>query len=153
MRWTALTLIPVAFAIIAPVQWVASVGGVDERQGHHALDHRGAERCNPRGPRLVAQKAVEPFLHEAFLPTPDTGLRLPRPTHDLDGAEPFGGQQDDRRSPSMLLWSVAALDEGLKPTPISRRDDDGYPGAHAPDSHATPSLGIPRRTPSSDFVH
>src|SRR5216684_140090 len=27
MRWTALTLMPDAFAIIAPVQWVVSLGG------------------------------------------------------------------------------------------------------------------------------
>ena len=27
MRWTELTLIPTAFAIMAPVQWVASAGG------------------------------------------------------------------------------------------------------------------------------
>ena len=33
------------------------------------------------------------------------------------------------------------------------RHSDGYPGAHAPYSHVIASVGIPRRTPPSDFVH
>ena len=41
-----------------------------------------------RWPRLVAQETVITCLHEAFLPAPDTGLRLAGPAHDLIGTTP-----------------------------------------------------------------
>ncbi len=111
------------------------------------------EQLDARGPRLVAQKAIETFLGEALLPAPDAGLRLGRASHELVGAEPIGGQQDDLRPPDMLLGGVAVPDQGLKVPAVSRRDGDGNPRAHAPDSHATHRPGIPRGIPPLDFIH
>ena len=133
---------------------VGRLGGrVGERQGDDALDHLRPKRRDARGPRLVAQEAVEAFLHEALLPSPDAGFRLGRASHDLVGAEPIGGQQDDLRPPDMLLGGVAVPDQGLKVPAVSRRDGDGNPRAHAPDSHATHRPGIPRGIPALDFIH
>ena len=39
-----------------------------------------------RWPRVVMKETVITFLYEAFLPTPNTGLRLAGPSHDLNGA-------------------------------------------------------------------
>ena len=62
MRWTELTLMPTAFAIIAPVQWVVSPGGSVERQRHHALDHRGASGAMREGRVLSRSRPSTPFL-------------------------------------------------------------------------------------------
>jgi hypothetical protein len=40
------------------------------------------------GRGLVVQEVVVSFLHEAFLPAPDTGLRFPGLAHNLTGADP-----------------------------------------------------------------
>jgi hypothetical protein len=53
----------------------------------------------------------------------------------------------------MLLGGVAVPDQGLKVPAVSRRDGDGNPRAHAPDSHATHRPGIPRGIPALDFIH
>ena len=49
------------------------------------------------------QEAVVTRLHEAFLPAPDTGLRLAGPAHDFIGANTVRAQQDDLGSPNMLV--------------------------------------------------
>ena len=77
MRWTELTLMPAALAIIAPVQWVASPGGSVERQSDDALGHlrRRAAGC-ASGRVLSRSRPSTPSSHEALLPAPDAGLRL-----------------------------------------------------------------------------
>src|SRR4051794_20786501 len=54
-------------------------------------------------PRLVAQKAVIPLLHEALLPAPNAGLRFSRPAHDLIGANAIRAQQGDLSPPDVLV--------------------------------------------------
>src|SRR4051794_23979221 len=98
MRCTELALISTTFAIMAEVQWVASAG-----ERHDALGDVRLQRPDTRRPRLVAQEAVVPLLHEALLPTPDTGLRFAGPAHDLIGANTVGAQQDDLSPPDMLV--------------------------------------------------
>ena len=142
MRCTELTLMPAAFAIMAAVQWVASRRRIGQRQRDHALGHFGAERRDARGPRLVAQQAVEALLAEALLPAPDAGLRLARPAHDLVRAEAVGRQQHDLGPPDMLLGRVAVADQRLEAAAVGGRNVDGDAGAHAPDSHAA-SRGNP----------
>ncbi len=79
-------------------------------EGNDALGDVIAQGLDARGPRLVAQQAVIAFLHEAFLPAPDTGLRLAGPAHDLVGADTVRAQQDDLGSPDMLVGGVAILE-------------------------------------------
>jgi hypothetical protein len=45
-------------------------------QSDDALGDRGVELGDARGTRLVAQKALEALVGEAFLPAPDAGLGL-----------------------------------------------------------------------------
>ena len=85
-----------------------------QRQRDHAFDHLRPERRNARGPRLVAQKAVDAFPHEALLPAPDTGLRFAGLPHDRVGADAIGAQQDDRRAPDMLLRRIAVPGDQLQ---------------------------------------
>src|SRR5208282_3447758 len=67
--------------------------GLGER--HDALGDVRSKRRDARWSRLVAQETVITFLHEAFLPAPDTSLRLAGPAHDLIGANTVGAEQDD----------------------------------------------------------
>ena len=116
--------------------------GLGER--HDTLSDGRSQRLDARGPCLVAQKAVVTFLHEAFLPAPDTGLRFAGLAHDLIGADTVRTQQDDLSSPDMLVWGVAIPRERLQTAAISGLENDGNSGAHAPDSHAA-TPGNPRR--------
>ena len=105
-----------------------------------------AERRHPRGTGLVAQQPIDPFLGEAFLPAPDAGLGLARPTHDLDGAEAARRKQDDLGPPGMLLRGVAVADDRLQAAAID--------GAQSGRTVARPNRsGILWRIQSSDLIH
>src|SRR5271167_408709 len=87
------------------------VGGLDGRIGagerDHTLGYIRAEWWNTRGSCFIAQEAVVTSLHEAFLPAPHAGLRLPSPPHDLMGADAVRAQQNNLRAPDMLMRRVA----------------------------------------------
>ena len=119
---------PIALAITAPVQWVASCGGSVGGQARPPVDHLLAERLDPRGPGLVAQQPVDALLGEALLPAPDAGLGLAGPTHDLDGAEAVGREQHDLGSPDMLLRRVAVTDDRLQAAAIGGFSVTEIPG-------------------------
>jgi hypothetical protein len=116
---------------------------VRERQRHHPLGDFRAERGNARGPCLVAQQPLEPFLGEPLLPAPHAGLGLAGSPHDLHGAVAVGAQQDDPGAPGMLLPRIAVVDERRQPLAIGRRNPEGDSCTHAPDSHAPMPKGIP----------
>ena len=88
--------------------------GLGER--HDALGDGRSQRRDARWPRLVAQETVITFLHKAFLPAPDTGLRLAGPAHDLIGANSRHGAgrtdywccylRDAFTGPPILLWAA-----------------------------------------------
>ena len=125
--------------------------GLGER--HDALGDVRPQRPDARRPRLVAQKAVIAFLHEALLPAPDTGLRFASPAYNLIGANTVRAQQDDLSPPDMLVWGVAIPREHLQTAAISGLESDGNSGSHAPDSHASSPLGIPSGIQMSDAIH
>ena len=125
--------------------------GLGER--HDALGDVRPQRLDARTPRLVAQETVIPFLHEALLPAPDTGLRFSCPAHDFVGAKTIRAQQDDLSSPDMLVWGVAIPREHLQTTAISGLESEGNFGSHAPASHASSRLGIPSGIQMSDAIH
>jgi hypothetical protein len=133
---------------------VRGLGGrIRQRQGDDPFGHVVAKRIDARGSRLVAEKAIEAFVHETLLPTPDAGLRLPCPAHDLVRTDPFGAEQDDFGSPDMFLSGIAIADEGFEPATVARRNYDGDAGAHPTDSHDASPSGIPFRTQMSDLIH
>ena len=125
--------------------------GLGER--HDALDDVRSQPRDARWPRLVPQETVITFLHEAFLPAPDTSLRLAGPAHDLIGANTVGAEQNDLGSPDMLVRGVAIPRQRLQSATISRLESDGNSGSHAPDSHASSRLGIPSGIQMSDAIH
>ena len=127
-------------------------GGPVGRLGGRLSDIRPKGR-DTRGARLVTQQAALTFRHEAFLPAPDTGLRLAGLTHDLVGADAVRAQQHDRGSPDMLMRRVAISRQRSQTATISRLEGDGYPGSHAPDSHRSSLSGIPSGIQMSELIH
>ena len=128
-------------------------GRVGLGEHHDTLIDGRSQRLDARGPRLVAQKAVVTFLHEALLPAPDTGLRFPGLAHDFIGADSVRTQQDNLSSPDMFVWCVAIPSERLQTAAIGGLENDGNSGAHAPDSHAAAPRGIPAGIQMSDAIH
>ena len=120
---------------------------------YDALGDLRSKRRNARWSCLVAQEAVVTFLHEAFLPAPDTGLRLAGLAHDLIGADALGAQQHDLGPPDMLLWCVTIPRERLQTAAITGLEDDGDSCSHAPESHVVSPAGILSRIQMLDLVH
>jgi hypothetical protein len=58
---------------------------------------------------LVAKQTVETILDEAFLPSPDAGLGLARPPHDLVRADAISRQRNDLSSPDLLEASCGLV--------------------------------------------
>src|SRR5665811_2176718 len=153
MRCTELILMPFSFAIMAAVQWVASAGG--------SLSVRATTRSATSVPSGGMREGR--VLSRNRLSKPPSMKRCcQRQTQVFDLAlrrmislvpSPLGRQQHDLGSPDVLLRSVAVPDEGLKAPALDRRDGDGNPGAHAPDSHAQTPEGIPQGIQSLDFDH
>jgi len=104
-------------------------------------------------PRLVAQQAVKTPFHEALLPAPDAGLGLAGLAHDRVGAHAIGRKHDNLGAPNVLLGRVAVRNQDPKTTADCGRDGEGDSIAHAPDSHAPASRGIPIGIQMSDFTH
>jgi hypothetical protein len=121
-------------------------GGVRQRQRRHALGHFRGQGRNAWRARFVAEKTINAFLHEPFLPAPNAGFRLPRPTHDLVGSDPVRAQKDDRRSPHMLLGGTAIPDHACKTKAVGGIDCKGNSSAHPTDLQIRAPLGIPKRT-------
>ena len=72
-------------------------------QGNDAIDGHGRQGRDARGPGLVAGEPLDSLMHEALLPAPDHGFTLADGAHDLSGALAVGGQNNDPRSPHVLL--------------------------------------------------
>src|SRR6185437_6662270 len=87
------------------------VGRLDGRLGlgehHDTFSNIRSKGRDTRGARLVTQQAAVTFLHEAFLPAPDTGLRFAGLTHDLVGTDAVRAQQHDLGTPDMLMRRFA----------------------------------------------
>ena len=125
--------------------------GLGER--YDAFGDVRSQRPDARGARLIVQETIITFLHKAFLPAPDTGLRLAGPAHDLIGANTVFAQQDDLSPPDMLVRGVAISREHLHTAAIGRLERDGNSGSHVPDSHAFRPAGIPSGIQMSDAIH
>src|SRR5712691_3141597 len=125
--------------------------GLSER--HDVLNNVQSQWWDTRRPRLVAQETVITFPHEAFLPAPDTGLRLAGLAPDLIGANAVRAQQDNLGPPDMLVWGVAIPRKRLQTAAIGELESNGNSGSHAPDSHASSPLGIPSGIQMSGAIH
>jgi hypothetical protein len=120
-----------------PVRRLA--GWVLERHGDDPFGDLVPQGLDARGPRLVAKQSFEVFFHEPFLPAPDARFGFAGSAHDLVRADPVGAEQDDFSPPY-----VSIPDEGLEPGAIGSRYCDGYSWAHAEESHAPLTRGIPK---------
>jgi hypothetical protein len=137
--------------ISSPVGRLCWRVGVGER--HDAFADVRSQRPDARGAGLIVQEAVVTRLHEAFLPTPHTGLRFAGPAHDLISANTVRAQPDDVSPPDMLVRGVAMSREHLQTAKIGRLESDANSGSHAPDSHAFRPPGIPSGIQMSDTIH
>src|SRR5436309_148572 len=153
MRWTELTLIPTALAMAAPVQWVACAGGPAKVK---ATTCSAISELNGgmRDGRVLSRHSPGSTLRaKPLLPTPDDGLSLSGPPHDLGRAVPGGCQQDDLGSPDMLLRTVAVGDNCLQRGSVGGAQFDLGSFVHSPDSHDRVRRGIRKRIEKSDLVH
>ena len=126
---------------------------LDQRQRHHALRHRVAQRRDARRARLVDQQPVRAGFHEALLPAPYAGLGLARGAHDLGRADALRRQQHNLGAPYVLLRTVPVrryLDETRV---VGGAELEGDTGTHAANSHAVRPTGIPRGTLPSGVNH
>ncbi len=129
---------------------------VGRRFQRHRHDGRGLvlrDRRLAGRARLVAQETVDAFFHKTRLPPPDGRLRSVRQSHDGGRAYAFGAHQHDPGAPDVLLWRVAIRDQSVEPLPVSLAQSDGYPSAHAPDSHMRAPSGIPLWTLPFRSIH
>jgi hypothetical protein len=124
-----------------------------QRQRHHALSDRVAERRDARRARLVDQQSVRARFHEALLPPPYAGLGFARGAHDLVSSDALSGQQHDLRTPYVLLWTIPIGHYLSQTDVIGGAKADGDPGAHAVDSHDARSTGILHGTLPSGVIH
>ena len=145
MRRTALSLMPVAVAIIAALRWVASTGGFVIGKCYHALGHFGPQGWNSRRARFVTEKTIDAFLHEPLLPAPDARL----------GHATSGAWISCVPTPSTLTRTIAGSDTCFcaklrsLTTPSRRRRSEeptvhGNSGAHTPDVANALDVGNPK---------
>ena len=133
---------------------VGRLGGrLGSGEHHDTFSNIRSKGRDTRGACLVTQQAAVTFLHEAFLPTPDTGLRFAGLTHDLVGADAVRAQQHDLGTPDMLMRRVAISRERSQTATISSLEGDGYSGSHAPNSHRSSPSGIPSGIQMSELIH
>jgi hypothetical protein len=128
-------------------------GRFPERQRDDALGRLDAQGLDARGTRFVTEQSIEPSIDKALLPTPNAGLGLPGPSHDLVRADAIGGQQHDLSPPNVLLRRVAVLNQSFEPTNIGGRERERFSSAHRADSHVEPAPGIPFGTQKLGSIH
>ena len=126
---------PIDFAIASAVQWVVSPGGSANvsfrmRSATSApsglmREGRVLLRSRPNTPSAMNRSCQR---QTAVLATPASRMIAFVPNS--------GSQEHDATAPDVLLRSVAIANYRLKTAAIGRRDGNGDPGAHAPDSHA-----------------
>lgn len=63
----------------------------------------GRDLCPTGRTRLVAQEAIDTFVHDVFLQAPHTCLRFARRRYDGRGPKGVAAVQNDTGSPNMLL--------------------------------------------------
>ena len=144
---------PAALAIAAPVQWVASCGGSVAVRAT-TLSMTSWPSGGTRGGRVLSRRRPVDALprQKRSCQRQTQVFDLPVAPHDLDRAEAIGRKQHDLGPPGMLLRGVAVAEDRLQAAAIGGGEVDGYPGAHAPDSHAA-AAGNPPRIQMSDAIH
>ena len=128
-------------------------GRASQGQGHHVFGNIWAQWRDARRSRLVAPQPGSTLGAKPLLPTPDDGLSLSGPPHDLGGAVPGGCQQDDLGPPDMLLRAVPVGDNCLQRGSVGGAQFDLGSFVHSPDSHDRVCRGIRKRIEKSDLVH
>ena len=101
-----------------------------------------SERRDARRPGLVAQQPVDALCGEALLPAPDRGLDVAGPAHDRVVPSPSAVSST---IPARQTCFCGVLRSATRASAavVGGGEHDRDPGAHAPNSHAKTSDGIP----------
>src|ERR1700755_228751 len=106
MRWTELTLIPVALAMAGAVQWVVP----PRESGRGRAPPCSALSSGSGGIRdgrvLSPRRPSTPSCMKRSCQR-QTAVLANRLAHDLSSADTIGGQQNDFRTPNALLPAIA----------------------------------------------
>ena len=153
MRRTALALMPAAFAIMSAVQCVVSPGGsasvsattrsATSGPSGGMREGRVLSRSSPSTPS-AAKRSCQRQTQVFDLPVRRMISIVPTPSA-LNST--ISARQ------TCFCGRVAVPDQRRQAAAIGRRNGEGYSCAHAPDSHARSTKGIPRRTLLSGGNH
>ncbi len=123
-----------------------------ERERHHVLGDLRRQRRDARGARLVAQQAVTPSCMKRSCQRHTAGSATRASRMISAVPRPSAASRTIRARQTCFLGLLRSVD-GDKTLAIGGRDFDGDTSAHAPESHAHPSRGNPKRTQPSGFIH
>ena len=124
-----------------------------ECPAYHVIDALALHGRGARWTGLVPQQAIDPFSHEALLPSPDAGFGLAGRRHDRVGADAIAAQQYNPGAPDMFLSRIAIADNHVQTISITGGNCEFNTFAHPRDSHAQARKGIPIRTLTSRLIH
>ena len=113
------------------------------RKLHKLADLLLGHRRRPRLARLVAQKALDPLLHEPPLPAPDRRLRRAGPLRDRHRSQAVVRQKDDPRPARVLRPAVAAGRNLLEPPALLVRNIEIHSRPHRPASRLSRACSAP----------
>ena len=153
MRWTEVTLTPAASAIAAPVQCIASPDGASIVSVTTLAAIRGSSFGMREGRVLSCRSPSTPSAAKRSCQRQTQVLDLPVSRNDRVRTGPLGAEQNDLRSPDVLLRRVSVFDHTAKPIKLGGRDGKRNAISHAANSHAASPPGIPVGIQMSDFIH
>ena len=153
IRCTELTLIPAAFAIAEPVQWLAAGGGPASVRATTRFATSALSGGMRDGRVLSRQSPAAPSSRNRSCQRQITRLGLPGGLHDLGCTMTHGRQKNDSCPPNVLLRAVAVGDHCPKLAAVGPAQSDVRSLLHPQDSHTRVRQGIPKRIQMLDLIH
>src|SRR6478609_3176149 len=146
-------LIPAAFAIAEPLQWLAAGGGPANVRATTRLATSGLSGGMRDRRVLSRQSPAAPSSRKRSCQRQITRLGLTGGLHDLSRAATISRQKDDLCPPDVLLRAIAVGDHRLKLAAVGSAQLEFRSLVHTLDSHTRVLQGIPKRIEVSDLDH
>src|ERR1700733_3343269 len=142
-----------AFAIAAPVQWLAVGGGPAQVRATTRSATSGRGGGMRAGRVLSRQSPVTPSSPNRSCQPPDHRLGLAGGAHDVGSAMTIGRQKHNLRPPNVLLRAVAVGRHRPKLAAVGGTQSNVASLVHSSDSHTRVHQRMPKRIEMSDLVH